>query len=78
MRRVCWQPTGRSVLGRHPVRDEEQSLVKSHLKLSGIVRREQDTLRVRNPIYERSLTNGGCKHTGQCTGSNVFLQRCSA
>ena len=38
-------------LGRHPVRDEEQSLVKTHLKLSGIVRREQDTLRVRNPIY---------------------------
>jgi hypothetical protein len=38
-------------LDRHPVRDEEQSLVKTHLKLSGIVRREQDTLRVRNPIY---------------------------
>ena len=38
-------------LGRHPVRDEEQSLVKAHLKLSGIVRREQDVLRVRNPIY---------------------------
>ena len=38
-------------LGRHPIRDEEQSLVKAHLKLSGIVRREQDTLRVRNPIY---------------------------
>ena len=38
-------------LGRHPIRDEEQSLVKTHLKLSGIVRREQDTLRVRNPIY---------------------------
>jgi AAA-like domain/WD domain, G-beta repeat len=37
--------------GRHPVHDEEQSLVKAHLKLSGIVRREQDTLRVRNPIY---------------------------
>jgi hypothetical protein len=37
--------------GRHPVRDEEQSLVKAHLKLSGVVRREQDILRVRNPIY---------------------------
>ena len=51
MRRVCWQPTREIRLGRHPVRDEEQSLVKTHLKLSGIVRREQDTLRVRNPIY---------------------------
>ena len=39
--------------GRQPVRDEEQSLVKSHLKLSGVVRREDDkTLRVRNRIYE--------------------------
>jgi hypothetical protein len=38
-------------LGRHPVRDEEQSLVKAHLKLSGVVRREQNVLHVRNPIY---------------------------
>ena len=39
--------------GRQPVRDEEQSLVKSHLKLSGVVRREENkTLRVRNRIYE--------------------------
>ncbi|MGH9851111.1 MAG: AAA-like domain-containing protein, partial [Blastocatellia bacterium] len=37
--------------GKHPVRDEEQSLVKSHLKLSGVVRREQAGLRMRNPIY---------------------------
>src|SRR5262249_47813833 len=52
-------PNARSVLttyreiclGRHPVRDEEQSLVKAHLKLSGIVCREQDALRIRNPIY---------------------------
>ncbi len=36
---------------KHPVRDEEQSLVKSHLKLSGVVRREQAGLRMRNPIY---------------------------
>ncbi|HVG19526.1 MAG TPA: AAA-like domain-containing protein [Blastocatellia bacterium] len=37
---------------RQPVRDEEQSLVKSHLKLSGIVCREDGFLRVRNPIYK--------------------------
>jgi hypothetical protein len=34
------------------VRDEEQSLVKSHLKLSGVVRREGAELRTRNLIYE--------------------------
>src|SRR5882724_6753815 len=38
-------------LGRHPVQDEEQSLVKAHLKLAGVVRREQAMLYVRNPIY---------------------------
>jgi WD40 repeat protein len=37
--------------GNH-VRDEEQSLVKSHLKLSGVVRREGAELRPRNRIYE--------------------------
>ncbi|MBV8884890.1 MAG: AAA-like domain-containing protein [Chroococcidiopsidaceae cyanobacterium CP_BM_RX_35] len=39
--------------GRLPVPDEEQSLVKSHLKLSGVVRREGKHLVVRNPIYHR-------------------------
>ncbi|HEX8685800.1 MAG TPA: AAA-like domain-containing protein, partial [Pyrinomonadaceae bacterium] len=42
--------TYREIL-RRPVRDEEQSVVKSHLKLSGVVRREGGLLRVRNPIY---------------------------
>jgi WD40 repeat protein len=36
---------------RRPVADEEQSIVKSHLKLSGIVYRKQGSLRVRNAIY---------------------------
>jgi hypothetical protein len=36
-----------------PVLDEEQSLVKSHLKLSGVVRRENGRLLVRNPIYSK-------------------------
>ncbi|MBO3461610.1 AAA-like domain-containing protein [Aetokthonos hydrillicola Thurmond2011] len=40
-------------LGRHPVIDEEQSIIKSHLKLSGVVRREDNTLRVRNRIYQQ-------------------------
>ena len=39
-------------LGRRAVRDEEQSVVKSHLKLSGVVLRENGVLLVRNPIYE--------------------------
>ena len=33
--------------------DEEQSLVKSHLKLAGVVKREGKTLRVRNRIYRQ-------------------------
>jgi hypothetical protein len=33
------------------VLDEEQSIVKSHLKLSGVVRREQNVLQVGNRIY---------------------------
>jgi WD40 repeat protein len=40
-------------LGRRPVQDEEQSIVKSHLKLSGIVRREHGVLQVRNRIYRQ-------------------------
>jgi hypothetical protein len=45
--------TYRKILrGRHPVRDEEQSLVKSHLKLSGVVHRDNDVLRVRNLIFK--------------------------
>jgi hypothetical protein len=42
-------------LGRVPVPDEEQSLVKNYLKLAGIVHREDGLLRVRNPIYERAF-----------------------
>ena len=34
------------------MRDEEQSLVLAHLKLSGVVRQAQRVLRVRNRIYE--------------------------
>jgi AAA-like domain len=37
------------------VRDEEQSPVKTHLKLSGLVRREGVELRTRNRIYEAAF-----------------------
>src|SRR5215510_14302353 len=37
------------------VRDEEQSPVKTHLKLSGVVRREGLELRTRNRIYEAAF-----------------------
>ena len=44
--------TYREVLsGKQPVPDEEQSLVKSHLKLSGVVNRVEENLEVRNLIY---------------------------
>ena len=40
--------------GRQPVVDDEQSPIKSHLKLSGVVKQESDkSLRVRNEIYGR-------------------------
>ncbi|AFY58453.1 WD40 repeat-containing protein [Rivularia sp. PCC 7116] len=39
-------------LASHPVVDEEQSNIKSHLKLSGVVRRQDDSLVVRNRIYQ--------------------------
>ncbi|MDF5739233.1 MULTISPECIES: P83/100 family protein, partial [unclassified Nostoc] len=39
--------------GKQAVVDEEQSLAKSHLKLSGVVRRENNVLRVRNQIYRQ-------------------------
>ncbi|MBG1244872.1 AAA-like domain-containing protein, partial [Nostoc sp. NZL] len=39
--------------GKRAVVDEEQSLAKSHLKLSGVVRRENNLLRVRNQIYRQ-------------------------
>ncbi|BAZ22163.1 WD-40 repeat-containing protein [Kalymmatonema gypsitolerans NIES-4073] len=39
--------------GKHRVFDEEQSLVKSHLKLSGVVRSENKVLYIRNPIYRQ-------------------------
>lgn len=37
--------------GKQAVSDEEQSLVKAHLKLAGVVCREDTALRVRNAIY---------------------------
>ncbi len=39
------------VKGRPPVRDDEQSIIKSHLKLSGVAIAERGVLRVRNAIY---------------------------
>ncbi|BCL37943.1 AAA-like domain-containing protein [Nostoc sp. MS1] len=42
---------------RRPVIDEEQSLIKSHLKLSGVVKREGKILKVRNNIYRQVFNN---------------------
>ncbi|MDZ8184087.1 MAG: AAA-like domain-containing protein [Nostoc sp. ChiSLP02] len=39
--------------GKRAVVDEEQSIIKSHLKLSGVVRRENNVLQVRNEIYRQ-------------------------
>jgi predicted AAA+ superfamily ATPase len=38
--------------GKRLVKDEEQSVIKSHLKLSGLICRRQGALRVRNRIYK--------------------------
>ncbi len=43
------------------VQDEEQSLVKSHLKLSGIVRCENNVLQVRNRIYRQVFDSSWIK-----------------
>ena len=40
-------------LARQRVRDEEQAPAKTHLKLSGVVKRQGDDLVVRNRIYEK-------------------------
>jgi hypothetical protein len=45
--------TYRDILAGKTVPDEEQSVVKSELKLTGIVRRQNGHLAVRNPIYAR-------------------------
>ncbi len=42
---------------KRPVFDEEQSLVKSYLKLSGVVRCENSVLTVRNQIYREVFNN---------------------
>ena len=43
----------RVITDKKPVADDEQSLNKSHLKLSGVVRRKQTVLRVSNLIYRQ-------------------------
>ncbi len=48
-------------LSKKPVRDEEQSPIKAHLKLSGIVKRETGKLLVRNPIYHEVFDSGWIK-----------------
>lgn len=47
------------------VRDDEQSPIKSHLKLSGVVRRDGDMLVLRNRIYEEVFTE-------RWVGENLF------
>lgn len=42
-------------LQRKPVPDEEHSVITSHLKLSGVVRRENGLLQVRNRIYRKAF-----------------------
>ena len=48
-------------LGRKTVRDEEQSPIKSHLKLAGIVTRKNGRLVVRNPIYNEVFNRNWIK-----------------
>jgi len=48
--------------GHRPVPDEEQSLVKAHLKLSGIVRRDGRNLKLRNAIYRHIFNRRWIRH----------------
>lgn len=57
--------------GRRPVRDEEPSLINSHLKLSGIVKREGRELRVRNRIYERVFDRSWIRENWPLTWWNM-------
>lgn len=63
------------------VADDERSLVKSHLKLSGIVRREVGALRVRNRIYREVFDGRWIKEHLPATWTKrqfVRLQRVAA
>lgn len=53
--------TYRDILRHKSVPDEEHSVVKSHLKLSGVVRRERGTLHIRNDIYRRAFDEAWVK-----------------
>jgi WD40 repeat protein len=46
---------------KRAVQDEEQSLVKSHLKLSGVAQRRHGELIVRNPIYAHVFNDAWVK-----------------
>jgi WD40 repeat protein len=61
---------------KRPVLDEEQSLVKSHLKLSGVVRRENTSLKIRNLIYRKVFDDRWVKENLQINWTKR-LQRAS-
>ena len=52
-------------LGQSPIQDEEQSAVKTHLKLAGVVRRDKDMLSIRNPIYAEVFNQQWLKRVEQ-------------
>lgn len=52
---------GQVIQDKKPVEDDEQSLNKSHLKLSGVVRRRQVNLRISNLIYQNVFNSSWVK-----------------
>lgn len=60
--------------GKGSVQDEEQSLIKSHLKLSGIVRSESNLLQVRNRIYKEIFDNRWIKENLPIPSKILTLQ----
>lgn len=60
--------------GKRPVKDEEQSLIKSHLKLSGVVCSERNLLRVRNRIYRKIFDNRWIKENLPVPSKILTLQ----
>ncbi|MDF5721613.1 MAG: CHASE2 domain-containing protein [Rhizonema sp. PD37] len=61
--------------GKRSVSDEEQSLIKSHLKLSGVVRQENARLCVRNPIYEKVFDDKWLKNILPVPFKKLTVQR---
>ncbi|MBK7448819.1 MAG: hypothetical protein IPJ47_05075 [Anaerolineales bacterium] len=71
--------TYKDVRSGQKVLDDERSIPKSHLKISGIVRRKEDDLKTRNRIYEKNFDlkwikeNTPSTTTRKVIGASAFI-----